>query len=65
MSITMLSFSLLKAQMITIDDPTLNVSATYTFTYTTSNTIGTGTSTPNVFYLTLPSGYPSISPLVR
>ena len=64
MSITLLSFSLLKAQMVTVDDPTPNAGATYTFTYITSNTIGTGTNTPNIFYCLLPPGYPSPSPLV-
>ncbi len=64
--IGLLNFSFINAQTVTVDDPTLGSLATYTFTYVTSATIGTGTSTPNIFNMSKPTGYPSfvsVSPL--
>jgi len=55
--ISLLNLNFINAQTITIDDHTLGAVATYTFTYVTSNDIGVGTSTPNIFYLSKPSGY--------
>ncbi|KAA0128607.1 T9SS type A sorting domain-containing protein [Chryseobacterium sp. SN22] len=60
----LLNFNWITAQTVTVSNNTLGQPAVYTFTYTTSQAIGTGTSTPNVFYLSMPSGYPAISPLV-
>ena len=62
--ISILNLNFLSAQTVTVDDPTLGALATYTFTYTTTETIGRGTNTPNIFYLFLPTGYPAISTIV-
>ncbi len=49
------------AQTVTVSDNTLGATdATYTFTYTTTGEIGTGSSTPNIFYIIKPSGLPTI-----
>lgn len=45
------------AQTVTVSDNTLGAAATYTFTYTTTGEIGTGTITSNVFLLGKPTGY--------
>ena len=58
--ISLLNLNYINAQTVTIDDPTLGAAATFTFTYVTSFTIGTSTSTPNIIYLTLPSGFSEI-----
>lgn len=61
------NLNFLKAQTVTIDDPTPGQLATYTFTYVTSHNIGVGTSTPNIFYLWKPTGYPNflaVTPLI-
>ncbi|MCF6295826.1 MAG: T9SS type A sorting domain-containing protein [Flavobacteriaceae bacterium] len=51
----------ISAQTLMVSDNTAGATdATYTFTYTTTGTIGEGSSTPNIFYLLLPSGFPSI-----
>ena len=55
--ITLLNLNFMNAQTLTIDNPTLGSLATYTFTYVTSNAIGVGTSTPNIFILDKPTGY--------
>ncbi|MDC1226196.1 T9SS type A sorting domain-containing protein [Algibacter sp.] len=55
--ISLLNLNFINAQTVTIDDPRLGAAATFTFTYVTSFTIGTSTSTPNIIYLTLPSGF--------
>lgn len=57
-------FSLSKAQTVTVSNGGAGQSSVYTFEYTTSVAIGTGTSTPNVFYLSLPTGFPAISPVI-
>lgn len=57
--ISLLNLNFMNSQTVTIDDPTLGSLATYTFTYVTSSAIGVGTSTPNIIYLTKPSGYPN------
>ena len=62
--ISILNLNFLSAQTVTVDDPTLGALATYTFTYTTTETIGRGTNTPNIFYLFLPTGYPVINTTV-
>lgn len=62
--ILLMTFSLSKAQSITVSNTSPGAAAVYTFNYTAPQAIGTGTSIPNVFYLWLPSGYPAISPVV-
>lgn len=54
-----LNFYQSNAQTLTVDDPTPGAMATYTFTYVTSEEIGTGTETPNIIYLSKPSEYPN------
>lgn len=50
------------AQTVTVNDNTPNATNTvYTFTYTTTGEIGTGSSTVNIFLMGLPSGFPSIT----
>ena len=58
------SLPFLNAQTVTVSDPTAGAAATYTFTYVTSVTIGSGTSTPNILYVTRTGSYPTISPTV-
>ncbi|WP_267405193.1 MULTISPECIES: T9SS type A sorting domain-containing protein [unclassified Chryseobacterium] len=60
----LLNFNFSIAQTLSVSNNDLGQPAVYTFTYTTSQAIGTGTNTPNVFFLGLPSGYPSISQIV-
>lgn len=56
--------SLSKAQKVTVSNDVMGKSV-YTFEYTTSGAIGTGTSASNVFYCFLPAGFPAISPVVQ
>jgi len=57
--ISFLNLNLINSQTVTVDDITLGSLATYTFTYVTSNSIGVGTSTPNIIYFIKPTGYPN------
>jgi hypothetical protein len=59
--ISLLNLNFLNAQTVSVDDSTLGESATYTFTYETSYEVGTGTTTPNIIFMTLPSGFPNFS----
>lgn len=56
--------SLFKAQTVKVSSNGAGQPSVYTFEYTTSAAIGTGTPTSNVFYLSLPAGFPAISPIV-
>ncbi|RXM51960.1 MULTISPECIES: T9SS type A sorting domain-containing protein [unclassified Chryseobacterium] len=56
--------SLSKAQTVKVSNSGTGQPAVYTFEYVTSGAIGTGTVTPNVFYFSLPAGFPAISPVV-
>ncbi|WP_374459753.1 T9SS type A sorting domain-containing protein [Chryseobacterium taeanense] len=50
-----------KAQTsVTANNYATGQDATYTFNYTTTQAIGTGTANPNVFYFATPGGYPSL-----
>lgn len=54
------------AQTVSVDNSTPGALATYTFKYVTSQSIGTGTTASNIFYLSKPTNYPSfkvINPL--
>ncbi|MFZ4930822.1 T9SS type A sorting domain-containing protein [Chryseobacterium sp. Mn2064] len=53
-------FSLSNAQTVTVSDLGVGHSAVYTFDYTISGAIGTGTTTTNVFYFSVPSGFPAV-----
>ncbi|GAA3612168.1 hypothetical protein GCM10022396_31540 [Flavivirga amylovorans] len=44
-----------------MSDNTPYESPTYTFSYITTEAIGAGSNTPNIFYMTLPDGFPSIT----
>lgn len=57
-----LTFS--KAQTVALSNNNLGQSAVYTFNYITAGAIGTGTTVTNVFYFSLPVGYPQVSPIV-
>ena len=57
--VSFLNLNLINSQTVTVDDITLGSLATYTFTYVTSNSIGVGTSTPNIIYFIKPTGYPN------
>lgn len=58
------SLNISKAQTLTISNSGVGQSSVYTFNYTTTGAIGTGTAVSNVFYFSLPGGFPQISPLV-
>lgn len=60
----LLGLSLCKAQKVTVSNDPMG-KPVYTFEYTTSGAIGTGTAATNVFYCFLPSGFPAISPIVN
>lgn len=53
--------SLSKAQTVNVSSSGVGQPSVYTFEYVTSGAIGTGTLTPNVFYMSLPVGFPAIS----
>ncbi|TJY37382.1 T9SS type A sorting domain-containing protein [Pontimicrobium aquaticum] len=60
--VCLLNFNFLNSQTVTVNDNTPNATNTiYTFTYTTTGEIGTSTTTPNIFLMNLPSGFPSIT----
>ncbi|WP_346986081.1 T9SS type A sorting domain-containing protein [Chryseobacterium sp. POE27] len=51
-----------KAQTsVTASNYATGQNATYTFNYTTTQAIGTGTANPNVFYFSKPGAYPSLT----
>ncbi|TGV00659.1 hypothetical protein EM932_18790 [Flavivirga rizhaonensis] len=47
-----------------MSDNTPGESPTYTFTYVTTEAIGVGSKTSNIFYMTLPDGFPSIANII-
>ncbi|WP_347924791.1 T9SS type A sorting domain-containing protein [Pontimicrobium sp. SW4] len=60
--VSLLNFNFLNSQTVTVNDNTPNATSTiYTFTYTTTGEIGTPSTTPNIFLMNLPSGFPSIT----
>ena len=64
MASLLLNFSFSKAQTLSLSTHDLDQPAVYTFNYTTSGAIGNGTAVSNIFYFSLPAGYPIISPVV-
>lgn len=63
LSFLFIQFSLMfgYSQSITVSDNTPDEIPTYTFTYVTTEAIGAGSMTPNIFYMTIPDGFPSIT----
>ncbi|WP_303317961.1 hypothetical protein Q4Q34_18795 [Flavivirga abyssicola] len=66
LSFLFIQFSLIfvYSQSVTVSDNTPGESPTYTFTYVTAEAIGAGSNTSNIFYMTLPNGFPSITNII-